>query len=125
VKSVVSQIVKHGYATSAGLGINYDPRYIGILQFEQARAQLNDMLGSTPPNYGIIIGQVQPGGAADKAGMKTWDVLLAIDDVKVDAPLALNQVLNNRRPGEKVKVRYWTKGETKTVDVALTEVRDQ
>jgi S1-C subfamily serine protease len=125
VKTVVSQIVKQGYATSAGLGINYNPRYVGILQFEQARQQLADIAGATPPEYGIIISDVQPGGAADKAGIKQWDVLLGVDEVKTDAPLALNQALNSKRPGQKVKVKFWTKGETKTSEVALSEVRDQ
>lgn len=125
VKSVVSQIVKNGYATSAGLGINYNPRYVGILQFEQARQQMNDIAGAIPPNYGIILSDIQPGAAADKAGMKQWDVLLGIDEVKIDTPLALNQALNSKRPGDKVKVKYWTKGETKTVDVELSEVKDQ
>jgi S1-C subfamily serine protease len=78
-----------------------------------------------PPNTGIIISGVQPGGAADHAGMKQWDVLLAIDDVTTDAPLALNQVLNNKKPGQKVKVKYWSRGQTKAVEVPLSEVRDQ
>jgi len=37
-----------------------------------------------------------------------------IDNVKTDAPLALNQVLNNKTPGQKVNVKFWSKGETKT-----------
>jgi S1-C subfamily serine protease len=125
VKDVVSQIVQKGYATSAGLGINYNPRYIGILQFEDAREQLNQIVGAMPPKTGIIIQQVQPGGAADKAGVKEWDVLLAIDEVTIDAPLALNQILNNRKPGQKVKVKYWSRGSTKTAEVPLSEVKDQ
>ncbi|MFI5385564.1 MAG: S1C family serine protease [Fimbriimonadales bacterium] len=124
VKSVVGQIAKQGYATSAGLGVNYNPRYIGILQFDDARDQMNQIVGAMPPKSGIIISQVVPDGAAAKAGLKTWDVLLAVDEVTTDTPLALNQVLNNKRPGEKVKVKFWTKGETKTVEVALSEVRD-
>jgi putative serine protease PepD len=125
VKSVVGQIVKKGYATSAGLGFKYDQRWIGILQFDQARMQMQDITGAEPPNYGIIVGEIQPGGAAEKAGMKTWDVILQIDDTKVDAPIALNQVLNSKEPGQKVSVKFWTKGQTKTVNVALTEVRDE
>ncbi len=125
VKDVVGQIVKNGYATSAGLGVNYEPRYIGILQFDDARQQLKDIVGAEPPSSGIIIKDVQEGGAAFKAGIQTWDVLLAVDGVNTDAPLALNQALDNKKPGDKVKVKYWTKGSTKTVEVALSEVRDQ
>jgi serine protease Do len=124
VKNIVGQIVKKGYATSAGLGINFNPGYVGYLQFEQARAQMKEITGAEPPDYGIIIGNVQPGGAGDKIGLKMWDVLLAIDGVKIDAPLALNQVLNNKTPGEKVNVKFWSRGQTKTMAVALTEVRD-
>ncbi|HTQ08788.1 MAG TPA: trypsin-like peptidase domain-containing protein, partial [Fimbriimonadaceae bacterium] len=102
VKSIVSQIVRQGFATSAGLGIGYDPRYTGVLQFDNVREQLDQIVGSMPPSYGIIVTQVQPGGAADKAGIKVYDVLLAVDNVTTDAPLALNQVLNDKRPGDRV-----------------------
>lgn len=125
VKDIVAQIVKHGYATSAGLGFSFNPRFIGILQFEDARAQLNEIVGATPPSTGIIVSGVQPEGAAEKAGLKAWDVLLSVDGVSTDTPLALNQILNNRRPGDKVKVKYWSRGQTKEVQVPLSEVRDQ
>ncbi len=125
VKTVVSQIAKQGYATSAGLGINYNPRYIGILQFDDARDQMSQIVGAVPPKVGIIISRVQPGGAADKAGIKEWDVLMSIDGSTTDTPLALNQILNDKRPGEVVQVTYWTKGKTKNVKVPLSEVRDQ
>jgi len=124
VKNIVSQIVRQGYATSAGLGIGFDPRYTGILQFDDARDQLNQIVGAMPPTSGIIVTRVQPGGAADKAGIKVYDVLLAIDGITTDAPLALNQILNDKRPGQSVDVKFWSKGTTKTVTVALSEVRD-
>lgn len=125
VKSVVGQIAKQGYATSAGLGINFKPQYIGILQFDDAREQMTQIVGATPPKVGIIISQVQPGSAAEKAGIKEWDVLMSIDSVTTDTPLALNQILNNKEPGQTVAVTYWTRGQTKTVKIALSEVRDQ
>lgn len=124
VKTIATQIVKQGYATSAGLGVRYDPQMTGVLQFENARSQINDIVGATPPDYGIIVGSVTPSTAAQAAGLKPWDIILEIDGTKIDTPLALNQVLNNKTPGDKVAVKFWSKGETKTMNVALTEIRD-
>lgn len=122
VKSIVTQIVKQGYATSAGLGIGYGRD--GILQFDEARAQIQQIVGAMPPNYGIIIGRVDPTAAAGKAGLQPWDIVLEVDGTKTDTALALNQVLNNKKPGDEVSLKYWSKGQTKTAKVALTEIRD-
>jgi S1-C subfamily serine protease len=124
VKNIAEQIVKNGYATSAGIGISYSQRMVGILQFEDARNQVRDIVGSTPPDYGILVQRVDPNAAAGKAGLQPWDILLEIDGTKTDTPLALNQTLNNKSPGDMVTLKYWSKGETKTAKVALTPIRD-
>ena len=36
-----------------------------------------------------------------------------------------NQILNNKSPGDKVSIKYWSRGQVKTASVALSEIRDQ
>ena len=81
-------------APRAMLGINLGPR------------------GGEEPNEGVKIASVSPGGAAERAGLKTGDVLLAIGDkhLKAEADLSAREVLlqamGEVKPGEKVQLRY-------------------
>jgi predicted metalloprotease with PDZ domain len=76
------------------LGINLGPR------------------GGEELNEGVKIASVSPGGAAEKAGLKTGDVLLSIGDkqLKAESDLSAREVLMQAmgevKPGEKVKLRY-------------------
>ena len=78
----------------AMLGINLGPR------------------GGEEPSEGVKVASVSPGGAAERAGLKTGDVLLAIGDkqLKAEADLSardvLLQAMGDVQPGEKVKLRY-------------------
>jgi S1-C subfamily serine protease len=125
VRKIVKDIQDVGYAKYAGLGVNYDPRSTGMLQVPRFREQYAAEFGNEPPKTGILVSNVSPDSAAAKAGLKSWDVLLAIDGRTLNDPLVLSEVLNKKSPGDKVKLRYWSRGETKNVDVALMEIRAQ
>jgi S1-C subfamily serine protease len=123
VKTVVQQIVSKGYASYAGLGVHYDPRYLEALgdpQFRESLAQQVNSDANTVPKSGILVGQAD--GAAAAAGLKQFDVLVAIDDTTLDTPFVLNRVLLPHKPGDKVKVKYWSHGQTKTATLTLQEV---
>ena len=78
----------------AMLGINLGPR------------------GGEELNEGVKIASVSPGGAAESAGLKAGDVLLAIGDkqLKAESDLSAREVLlqamGEVKPGDKVKLRY-------------------
>lgn len=78
----------------AMLGINLGPR------------------GGEELKDGVKIASVSPGGAAESAGLKAGDVLLAIGDkqLKAEADLSAREVLMQAmgevNPGDKVKLRY-------------------
>jgi len=61
---------------------------------------------------GVAIASVSPGGAAERAGLKAGDVLLAIDDKQLkrtddlSAREVLLRELGDVKPGEKVQLRY-------------------
>jgi S1-C subfamily serine protease len=121
VKSVVADIVKLGYARYAGLGVRY-PQVEGALQYQDVREELAQRTGATNiPNAGIIVSESD--GAASAAGIKAFDVILAIDDQKVEGTFDLNKALVPHKPGDTVTVKYWSKGETKTAKVKLQEIR--
>ncbi len=57
---------------------------------------------------GVLIGDVYPGSAAERAGVRTGDVILAVDGQAVNDEAGLNYRVATRHPGDKVvlKVRH-------------------
>ena len=122
VKTVVADIVKLGYARYAGLGINYDPRLDGALSDPQVRYEVAQLAKSeNVPNAGIIVRGAS--GSASTAGLKEYDVLLEIEGEKINGTFDLNKALVPHKPGDKVKVKYWSRGEIKNATVTLQEIR--
>jgi serine protease Do len=122
VKDIVQDIIKIGHPRYAGLGITYDPRWDGILADPRARSEIAQQTGGDPPAKGVIVGRVAPGSVAEKAGMKTYDVLMAIDGRDIEDSLSLNQALTDKKPGDKASIKFWSRGNVKTADVTLQEV---
>ena len=120
VKEVVQAIVKDGYVRYAGLGVGIEP-HENLLAYPQARQQVAEQSGSeNVPSKGLLV--MEAPGVAGKAGIGAWDVLLSIGGQKVNSKFDLNKVLMAKKPGDTVAVEYWTKGQTKTVQVALQEM---
>ncbi|CAN5377823.1 hypothetical protein BH11ARM1_BH11ARM1_08900 [soil metagenome] len=131
VKEVVNDIVKYGHTRYAGLGISFNPKWGGtFLSDPDVRRQLAEITGSTDiPKSGIVVKSpyrqspsVDPSGAAAKVGIKEWDVLLSIDGEPVNDTVSLNQILVPHKPGDVVSIRFWSKGQTKTVKLTLQEL---
>ena len=123
VRRVVDQIMKFGYAKYGGLGIGYDNRSVEILQYQQGRDRIEQIVGAAPPDHGIVVASVTAGGAAARAGMQRFDVLLEVDGQKMDDTLALSKVLMKKQAGETVSLTYWSRGSNRTAKVKLDEIR--
>ncbi len=122
MKTVVNDIVKYGYVKYGTLGISYNPQY--DLANPQIRYSLSQETGvEKVPSSGIIVLQASEGAAS--AGIGKLDVILTIDDHKVERALDLNQVLLPKKPGDKVTVKFWSHGEIKTTTVTLQAVSGQ
>ena len=70
---------------------------------------------------GALIGDVSKGGPADKAGLRSGDVIVAFDGKPVENAAALRATVAESKPGRTVPVRIVRNGSEKTVDVALGE----
>lgn len=62
---------------------------------------------------------VTPGGPADKAGLKSGDVITKLDNSVIDSGPTLIGEIWTHQPGDKVKLTYTRGGKTQTVDVTL------
>jgi S1-C subfamily serine protease len=117
VNAIVPQLMKFGKITRPGLGIN---------PLSDAVAQRNNI-------DGVAIVQIQPGGAADKAGMtgasrsasgvQINDVIVEIEGAPIHHLNDLYKALDNHKVGDTVQVTLENKGERRKVKVELQAVQ--
>ncbi|MEU2287697.1 trypsin-like peptidase domain-containing protein [Streptomyces sp. NPDC013178] len=62
---------------------------------------------------------VESGGPADKAGLKSGDVITKLDDTVIDSGPTLIGEIWTHQPGDKVTITYERDGKTHTVDLTL------
>ena len=93
---------------------------IGVTIQELTR-ELAESFGLSKPN-GALISSVEKGGAADKAGIEVSDVILKFDGKTVNNSADLPRMVAATRPGSKVIVELWRKGEVRQVSVVVAEI---
>ncbi|MBO8093213.1 MAG: DegQ family serine endoprotease [Prosthecochloris sp.] len=74
---------------------------------------------------GVLVGTVVEGGPAEKAGVKTGDVILEIDGRKVDDTIELRNRIAATSPGSTVKLDVWRNGSRRQLSVKLSELPGQ
>jgi serine protease Do len=72
------------------------------------------------PDDGLLIVNVLPDTPAESAGLRSGDILTAVDGKKVDSPGELRDLVLERE-GETVKVEIVRHGDRQTIDVTLEE----
>jgi serine protease Do len=72
--------------------------------------------GNNPGEVAVI-----PGSPADKAGIVENDIILEADGTKINSDNSLGTIILNKQVGDKVNLKVYHKGDTKTVTVTLTE----
>lgn len=92
---------------------------IGVEVQEVTRA-FAESLGLDRP-VGALVARVVPGSAADEAGIKIGDVILAFDGRDITSQGELPPVVGNTRPGSKVDVRVFRDGRERTVKLTVGE----
>ena len=124
-KAVINDLVTFGRVRRPSLGIR--PLAIG--------PELAQEMG-LPADYGVLILQVQPGGAADRAGLHAGnqrayigntpimiggDLLVAIDGETVSDQQDLSNVMNKHRAGDTVTVSIFRGKRKMDLKVTLQE----
>ncbi len=81
---------------------------------------LSQQLGKqVPPGQGVMVEAVSPNSPAARAGIKRWDILLAMGDQKLYAPRQLAALVASRKPGESISFTLIRGGEKKTANIKL------
>ena len=108
VKKIVYDLIDFGSVKRALLGITMQPIDEKIAK-EMKLSSLN----------GVYIYEVSKNGAADKAGIKAGDVLVAIDSVKVTDGASVQEAVSRFSPGEKAIVTVIRDGKEKQFEVTF------
>jgi S1-C subfamily serine protease len=128
-KAVLNDLVTLGRVRRPALGVRTIP--VG--------PELADQMGLAA-DFGLLIVQVTPGGAADRAGLRGGseraflgntpimlggDLIVAIDGQTIENQQDLSQAMNNHRAGDTVKITVYRGKKKMDASVLLGEAREQ
>lgn len=94
VQKVVDQLKRHGKVIRPVLGI----RILGEVNGELARHF------NLPSPSGVVV-EPLPDGPAAKVGIKSYDIIISIDDEDVATSLELQEKIANRKVGQTIQVK--------------------
>ena len=115
VQNVISQLEANGKVTRPVLGVSY---LIPVNQL--STRSKTEVLGlSEDAEEGVVVSEVVPGTAADKAGMEKYDVITEFDGVAINGMMELRKELYKHQPGEKVELTIIRRGETQKLTITL------
>ena len=96
---------------------------IGVV-IQEVTKELADSFGLSKA-AGALVNSVEKGGPADKAGIQASDVILSFNNKEVINSTELPRVVAATKPGTKVSVQVWRKGERKDLTVVVGETPDE
>ena len=108
VEKVVQDLIEYGAVQRAILGVS-----IGDVTAELAQQKGLEQI------EGVYVMGVRAEGAAKQAGIKAEDVIISIDDTRVNSSAELQETVSKYRPGQEVKVIVKRDGKLKQFDVVL------
>ena len=105
----------NGYARGLGI-VSVETRSL----LERDKAYLGvEMDFDIEAHKGILLKDVKRGSAAAKAGLKINDVVLAIDEHKIQGAIEMRNLLQRLEPGSEVTVKYLRDGAKQNTQVQL------
>jgi S1-C subfamily serine protease len=128
-KAVLGDLVAFGRIRRPALGIRTIPM----------APELAEKMGLAS-DYGLLIVQVVPGSAADRAGLRGGteraylgntpimvggDLIIAVDGENIETQQDLAQVMNNHRAGDTVRVTIYRGKRKMEINVVFGELREQ
>lgn len=68
---------------------------------------------------GATVLEVTKGSPAEKAGIRKGDVIIKVNESKIESPESLFEIIHGFKPGDKVKILFTRDGKTQSVDATL------
>lgn len=109
-RAVVEQLINSGRVRRGQLGIV-------VLRIPSEEAS---RLGVTQ-GPGVVVYQVQSGSAADRAGLRTGDVITSLNGTQIDEPNTFRNLIAGNAPGSEVTLTVRRDGQEQQVRATLGE----
>ena len=109
-RNVLDQLIKSGTVRRGHLGIVVQP----------VTDDIASSLRLSSPR-GVVVSQIQPGSAAERAGLKRGDVILALNGNAVSDPNSFRNDIAATPPGQTVTLRIWREGNEQELRPTLGE----
>jgi serine protease Do len=114
IKKVMSDLIEKGYVVRSWLGV-----YIQPVEDKVARA-----LGLADRD-GALVTEIVDDSPADKAGLKTGDIITEFDGKKIIDTSHLKNVVSSTPPGKHSKIKIIRDGDWKTINITLEELEQE
>jgi serine protease Do len=109
---VKEQLVKNGKVERGRIGV----------AIQEVSQQLAESFGLERPQ-GALVSSVEPGGPADKAGLKPGDVIIAVDGHAIDRSAEVPPLVAAVKPGSKASLEVWRDKAKRTLAVTVAELK--
>ncbi len=114
VKDVLIQLKEQGHVTRGWIGVGIQavtPELARSFGLKEAR--------------GVLVSSVSPGDPADRAGVKTGDIIVAFDGQPVKELNDLPRVVAATPPGKKIKLKIIRDGGEKTLFIKVAKKKEE
>jgi len=110
--SIMRQILDFGDVRRGLLGVS-----IADINPEVAEAL------SSPVNAGALITRVEPGSAAEDAGLQVDDIIVGVNDKKISGAAELRNTIGLMRSGDEVEIEYFRDNDKRKASTSLGQQR--
>jgi serine protease Do len=114
VMRVTDQLKKTGHVTRGRLGV----------QISEVTRDVAESLGLGQAR-GAEVSMVEPGGPAEKAGIKVGDIILKYNGQTIDTTRDLPRLVGATKVGSRATVTVWRRGAQHDIPVTIVELQDE
>jgi len=117
-KKIYEEVKRVGYYRKPSLGIRYylidkEIKNLYNLPFDYGAFIV---YGKTPYDKGI-----KENSLAEKIDLKEGDIILEINNQKIEKPNTVSKILSQYQIGDKIKIKFFRNGEVKEIETTLKE----
>lgn len=109
--SAMEELVKQAIAANSG--------YLGVLTGEALNERSSQLFFGVNHIRGMLVENVDTGGAAERAGIQPGDVITRVEETPVIDGQDIMMEIRNKKPGDTITVQVYRNGQTFNLPVTL------
>ena len=109
--NVADQLKTHGKVSRGQLGVS----------IQEVTQELAQSFGLSQPRGALVV-RVEAQSPAARAGVQPGDIILQLNDRRIDSSKDLPMLVGGMRPGTKIKLLVWRKGSELKIEATLGEL---